>query len=87
MKLIQVAMLAGFVAVNAVFGCSPGAAKSAQKAGECGAIRDFYRLADKRVIDSGACDESPSITDCLPHLALREALVASLEKNECPSEQ
>lgn len=54
---------------------------------ECAAIRTFYEDAQSKLIDSGACDSSTSISSCVPHVALREAFIASLKENKCPSEK
>lgn len=75
----------GFVGTCVVLSCSQQSAKSAEQAAACAATRSFYDESDAKLIASGACDKVDVITDCVPHVVLREALIASLEKLECPS--
>ena len=69
-----------------VVGCASAPAKDASKAAECAAVRSFYDDAQSKLISSGACDTVDDITDCVPHVALRETLVATLGRLECPSD-
>jgi hypothetical protein len=45
----------------------------------------MYDDAQKKLIDSGACDQVKTVSACVPHVALREAFIASLEREQCPS--
>jgi hypothetical protein len=66
--------------------CAPPNTADAAKSAECAAIRRFYDDAQSALIDKGACDTSTNISACVPHVALREAFVASLKENKCPSQ-
>lgn len=68
-----------------VVGCA--SAQPAAQSAECAAIRSFYDHAQTKLLDSGTCDDAPSASECVPHIALREAFIASLKENSCPSEQ
>jgi hypothetical protein len=65
--------------------CAPPNTADAAKAAECGAIRQFYDEAQSALIDKGACDQAANISACIPHVALREAYIASLKERKCPS--
>ena len=66
-------------------GCA--SAQPAAKSAECAAIRSFYDRVQTEMINKGACDATPNVSICIPHIALREAFIASLEENKCPSLQ
>lgn len=80
------ASLLWIVEATSSCGGAPAPAQDASKAAECAAVRAFYDDAQTKLIDKGACDASPQIEACIPHVALREALIASLEKAKCPSQ-
>lgn len=66
--------------------CAPPNTADAAKAAECSGIRRFFDEAQSALISKGACDNAPSVSACVPHVALREAFIASLQENHCPSE-
>ena len=72
--------VAGALTIGACAAAQPSA-----RGAECAAIRKFYDDAQSKLIESGACDASPNVQACVPHVALREAFIKSLESNECPS--
>lgn len=61
-------------------------AQPAAKDAECAAVRTFYAHAQTELINKGACDDAKSVSTCAPHIALREAFIASLKETKCPSE-
>ncbi len=64
---------------------SCASAQQPAKDAECEGIRAFYQRADDELIDRGACDNSADVTACVPHVALREALIKTLEERQCRS--
>lgn len=63
--------------------CSPSNQADAAKAAECEGIRGFYDAAQTELLERGACGDTPA-PQCVPHVALREALIASLKERACP---
>jgi hypothetical protein len=43
----------------------------------------LYDRAQTELIDRGQCDGHESVSTCIPHVALREAFVASLAEAKC----
>ncbi len=80
--IVYATLCAAVVGLNVVACAS---AQPAAKSAECAAIRAFYDRAQTELIDRGACDTAPSASSCVPHIALREAFIASLQENKCPS--
>lgn len=56
-----------------------------QAQAKCSGIRVLYDRGQSELIDRGLCDDHDSVSTCLPHVALREAFVASLKESGCGS--
>lgn len=67
--------------------CSPAAQQETAKSAECAAVRSFFDDAQTKLIESGACDNAKDVESCYAHIALREAFIASLKENKCPSKK